>query len=526
MGNIVEYILQLQSNQFESGIASATNNTNALNAAVDGIGSTIRNAFGVAALTMFAQGVIAAGTAVEDAQVGLTTLLKSSEQAQAVIQQTMKDATTTPFSFESLLASNKALISTGEEASKAREDVLNLANAIAATGGGDNELQRMVINMQQIRNTGEATALDVKQFAFAGINLYAALENAGIKYAKGTSLSYEQVSAALRKAHEEGGIYFNGLENMAGNTSVQISNLGDAMFQLKNKMFNDLKPTIDETVSTLKDAIKWLDENSNGLLLVGKTLVQVGALFAGFRLAAMGATAALALARPAMLAFTYAIASGTTVLEGAAVGMTAFGTAVNVALGPVGWLALAVTGIVTSMNLLISAQERWNTLNKESTKNDNDAIESGLALKMASVQAKSGLSKDKWVEQSEQKLNAALAKNSQELNEALASGKDTKELTKRNATLLAEKNALTKFNTNALTTASKAPLTNAKGNQSATKTHATGSKSVTINVHINDLVKQFTVYANGINDTSKKIGAKITDTLISSINDFQRIVPE
>lgn len=37
-----------------------------------------------------------------------------------------------------------------------REDAMNLANAIAATGGGNDELARMATNMQQIKTVGKS----------------------------------------------------------------------------------------------------------------------------------------------------------------------------------------------------------------------------------------------------------------------------------------------------------------------------------------------------------------------------------
>ena len=119
----------------------------------------------------------------------------------------------------------------------------------------------MVVNLQQIKNVGQASALDIKQFAYAGVNIYKVLEAAGIKVEKGNSdvkISYEQITGALQKAHEAGGIYYNGLENMAGNTSVKVSNLGDMMFQLKNQMFQDLKPAITSIIEGLGNLIRWL----------------------------------------------------------------------------------------------------------------------------------------------------------------------------------------------------------------------------------------------------------------------------
>lgn len=230
-------------------------------------------AFGTTAVVAFGQKMVQAGSKVEDALTGLTTLLRDKAQAQQVINQTMEDAAKTPFAFEGLLAANKALISAGVSANDARTDVLNLANAIAATGGGDDELQRMVVNLQQIKNTGKATAADIKQFAFAGVNIYKVLADATgepIEKVKDMEVSYDALTAALARANSEGGIYAGGLANMAGNTSVRISNLGDSVFQLSVRMFNDLKPAIDGIISGLNAMIgaisatwDWLVQNKN-----------------------------------------------------------------------------------------------------------------------------------------------------------------------------------------------------------------------------------------------------------------------
>ena len=131
----------------------------------------------------------------------------------------------------------------------------------------------MTYNLQQIRNVGEATAIDIRQFGYAGVNIYQMLADSMGKTTaqiKGMTITYDMLSNALKSAHEAGGIYEGGLEKMAANTSVQISNLGDAMFQLKVKMFDDLKPAITwfigaakETADALREGWDWLVANKD-----------------------------------------------------------------------------------------------------------------------------------------------------------------------------------------------------------------------------------------------------------------------
>lgn len=261
MTNLVEYVLNMRGN-LPAGLDATNAKAKQLESTIGGVKSSVVSlgaamgvTFGIAGISMFINKVVHAGSVVENATIGLTTLLKDQQAAADVIKNTMDDATKTPFSFEGLLAANKALISADVSAVQARQDVLNLANAIAATGGGNDELQRMVVNLQQIKNTGVATALDIKQFAYAGVNVYKVLEAAGIKTGEGIKITYEDLTKALDKAHQQGGIYFNGLENMAQSTSVKISNVGDSLFQMFNDIFIEIKPLVDSVLNGVLDGI-------------------------------------------------------------------------------------------------------------------------------------------------------------------------------------------------------------------------------------------------------------------------------
>jgi len=263
MDNQIRYTVT--ANDMLSGKLQGMNdNANMLNGTMANLGTAVAGAFSVYAITNFVKSVVSAGTTVENATTGLTTLLGDAGEATRVIQNTMQDATKTPFAFEGLLSANKALISAGVSADKARADVLNLANAISATGGGDVELQRMVINMQAISNTGKANSEDIKQFATAGINIYKVLSEATgqpISKIKEMGVSYDMLTMALQKAHEKGGIYYNGLENMANNTSVRISNVGDALFQSFVEIFQKIKPYVDGALGFINDMISSAKNN-------------------------------------------------------------------------------------------------------------------------------------------------------------------------------------------------------------------------------------------------------------------------
>lgn len=66
-----------------------------------------------------------------------------------------------------MIKSNQMLITTGESAEKSREAINSLANAVALTGGDSYALERMASNLQQIKNVGKATSMDIRQFGMA-----------------------------------------------------------------------------------------------------------------------------------------------------------------------------------------------------------------------------------------------------------------------------------------------------------------------------------------------------------------------
>lgn len=169
-----------------------------------------------------------------------------------------------------LTQANQLLISAGVKADTAREDIIALGNAIAATGGGNEELSRMAVNLQQIKNVGKASALDIKQFAYAGIDVYGLLaDSMGITREEATKLdvTYEQLTEALRYASQEGGKYFGAMENQSRTLNGQISTLKDNFMNFAGEaaqpLFNFLRdtalPTINGMISgtiSLNDGIQ------------------------------------------------------------------------------------------------------------------------------------------------------------------------------------------------------------------------------------------------------------------------------
>lgn len=193
---------------------------------------------------------------IESYRVGLTNMLGDAEAANAAMQAIQEDAARTPFSVDSLTQANQLLISAGENAEYSRKVIMALGDAVSATGGGNAELSRMAANLQQIANVGKASAIDVKQFAYAGINVYQVLADytgKSVQEVQKMTISYDLLSEALIAASEEGGRYYNAMDTQSQTMNGRVSTLKDNVSQLAGLMTGDLSSGIGVVISNLND---------------------------------------------------------------------------------------------------------------------------------------------------------------------------------------------------------------------------------------------------------------------------------
>lgn len=193
---------------------------------------------------------------IESYRVGLTNMLGDAQAANEAMAAIQEDAARTPFSVDSLTQANQLLISAGENASYSRKVIMALGDAVSATGGGNAELSRMAANLQQIANVGKASAIDIKQFAYAGINVYQVLADytgKTVQEVQKMTISYDLLSNALIAASEEGGRYYNAMDTQSQTMNGRVSTLKDNVSQLAGLMTGDLSSGIGVVISNLND---------------------------------------------------------------------------------------------------------------------------------------------------------------------------------------------------------------------------------------------------------------------------------
>nr|DAM34425.1 MAG TPA: tail tape measure protein [Caudoviricetes sp.] len=259
------------------GIASAVTKGNLVATALEKVGSAVVDA---------GKAVISTGvdynSQMEQYTVAFTNMLGSADKAESALNQIKQDAAKTPFDTAGLVKANQYLISTGEDAKSARNIIMALGDAVKATGGGNDELSRMAQNLQQIKNAGKATSADIKQFAYAGIDVYGILADYTGKSTEDVqkmTISYDLLTNALLSASEEGGRYFGAMETQSQTLDGRISTLKDNATQLAGALTEGLASTEGELVNV---ATGWVQELTNSLQTGGvASMVETGGVLAG-----------------------------------------------------------------------------------------------------------------------------------------------------------------------------------------------------------------------------------------------------
>lgn len=189
---------------------------------------------------------------IETYRTGLTNMLGDAEKANTALENIKQDAARTPFDTASLVSANQYLISAGENAEYSRKTILALGDAVSATGGTSVELERMAQNLQQVANVGKASSVDIKQFAFAGINIYQVLADytgKSIQDVQNMTISYDLLTKSLQAAAEEGGRYYNSMETKSETFNGSLSTLKDNVSQLVGVLSSGLSETVGQLIT-------------------------------------------------------------------------------------------------------------------------------------------------------------------------------------------------------------------------------------------------------------------------------------
>ncbi len=271
-------------------------------------------AAGIAVAGMGLFGLKAAAD-LETAQIGLETLLGSAEAADATMKRIKEEAKRTPFELPGLSKGVQLLASVTKDGDKAIDIILDVGEGLAAMGKGQSELDRIMVNLQQIAALGRASSLDIKQFAFAGIPIYEMLaEKTGLAgealgdFITSGGVTFDLLTEMFDEANDEGGRFFNAYIDQTGSLNQVWSNFKDTLlitadeivrntglFDWAKTVVAGLGDNIVNLVEKIKGLIIWFRENETAIYIVAGAIM--GALVpALWSMVAAFAAGAIALA--------------------------------------------------------------------------------------------------------------------------------------------------------------------------------------------------------------------------------------
>lgn len=234
---------------------------------------------------------------LEASRAGFITLLGSAKEADRVLALIKKDAASTPFELPGLIQANQLLTSVTKDGERSEAMLMNVGKALAAMGKGQPELDRIIVNLQQIGAVGKASLMDVRQFAFAGIPIFEMLKEATGKSGEALNdfisdggVTFELLEQMFEKTGTAGGRFADAFKNQAGGFNQTLANLKDnvtiAMADIvqSSGIFDIMK-------NAMKGVSDWISANSenitNGIKGMFEWLKKNGGIVAGVILGAL-----------------------------------------------------------------------------------------------------------------------------------------------------------------------------------------------------------------------------------------------
>lgn len=217
------------------------------------------------------------------AKIGFSTLLGESG-GQQLMDQLDQFAKATPFKTSNTIQQAQRMIAMGWDAENIVADMTTIGDAAAATGKGDEGLQRIVTALAQIKSKGKLSTEELNQLAEAGISAKRYLAE-GLGYGSGDAgimklsedlqkgaIGSEQAIQALMKGMKE----YQGMMDQTANETVEgLKSQIEDTFEIN--IFRRWGQGLQEGAKKgLGSIVELLDKSEAGLQKVGDFLEELG----------------------------------------------------------------------------------------------------------------------------------------------------------------------------------------------------------------------------------------------------------
>jgi tape measure domain-containing protein len=275
-------------------------------------------------------------------EVAFTTLLQSKEKADALMAEMVELAAKTPFDLQGVADGARQLLAYGFAAEDITDTLTRLGNVAAGLGL---PLERLTYLYGTTAVQGRLYARDMLQFTSSGIPV---LQEMAKMYGKTTDeinamvtagkIGFEDVKKVIEGMTNEGGQFYNLMQEQSKTISGLISNLSDAI----DTMFNNMGKSSEGIIAGVLKGTISLVENYQKVLDI---LIPLVAAYGAYKAALIAVAAAQKV--QTIVEATKAILEQTKMLTRATQAQILFNKAVKA--NPYVLAASALIGIVTAL---------------------------------------------------------------------------------------------------------------------------------------------------------------------------------
>ena len=234
-------------------------------------------------------------------EVAFKTMLGSEEKANALMQQLVKTAAATPFDLQGVANGAKQLLAYGENVENVNDDLIRLGNIAA---GLSQPLGDLVYLYGTTMTQGHLYTQDLNQFTGRGIPMIRELakqfnvaENKVRGLVEAGKVGFPEVQKVIMSLTNEGGMFYNLMQEQSKTITGQISNIEDAIAT----MFNEIGKANEGIINDALSGVSYLVENYEK---VGRVLLEIVGTYGAYRTALMVTSSLQALQASGITALT------------------------------------------------------------------------------------------------------------------------------------------------------------------------------------------------------------------------------
>ena len=348
------------------------------------MGAAMAGAFAVGQLKDFAVKVATVRGEFQQLEIAFTTMLGNKKQADALMQQLIDTAATTPFGMNDIANSAKQLLAYGAEADKVNETLVRLGDIAAGLSIPINDLAYLYgTTMVQ----GRLYTQDLNQFLNRGIPLVDELaKQFGVTKGEVKQLveqgkvGFPEVEKAIVAMTSEGSKFGGLMEAQSKSITGQISNLEDAV----EKMINEVGKSSEGVIGGILGAASSIVDHWKQIgIVVAGTIATWGAYKAAVLAVGVATKINTAIQEEAVLQQRLAAMQGIALSEAEAVAAaktSLLSVAMNglktaILSNPIGLIVGVIGAAVTALTLFNSGMEETTELSTRFGKKAADAVE-------------------------------------------------------------------------------------------------------------------------------------------------------